>query len=109
MPNYCEFIPKTEDHNGTVEITVDEYEVFRLLNLEKKTQSECAQRMNISRPTVARISAIVGEKIADALVHGKRIVITGGDVQICAVQKPECVNEPHCCHRNQTNTGGIKE
>lgn len=99
MPKYREFLPDTDSDNGIVEITVDEYEVFRLLNLEKKTQSECAERMNISRPTVTRINEIASEKIADALVHGKRIHIGGGDVEVCLAPKPECAGEPHCCHK----------
>lgn len=64
MPRYRKFVPKDVESSGTELLSLDEYEVFRLLNLEKKTQSECAERMQISRSTVSRIYDNAGEKIA---------------------------------------------
>lgn len=100
-PKYDEFTPKTSE-NGTVEIALDEYEVFRLLNYEGKTHTECAERMNISRPTVSRINKAVCKKLSDALVNGKRIAIGGGDVMVCQTMRPECSQEKHCCHRAES-------
>ncbi len=98
-PKYDEFAPKTSVENGTIEIALDEYEVFRLLNFEGKTHTECAERMNISRPTVSRINKAVCKKLSDALVNGRRITIGGGDVIVCQAPKPECSREKHCCHK----------
>ena len=101
MPRYRKFVPKDVESSGTEWLSIDEYEVFRLLNLEKKTQSECAERMQISRSTVSRIYDNAGEKIARALVWGRKIVIDGGDVMVCEKMRPECLGEKHCCHRGE--------
>ncbi len=101
MPRYRKFVPKDVESSGTELLSLDEYEVFRLLNLEKKTQSECAERMQISRSTVSRIYDNAGEKIARALVWGRKIVIDGGDVMVCEKMRPECLGEKHCCHRGE--------
>ena len=55
--------------------------------------------MDISRPTVTRIYNSARQKIADALVNGRSITISGGDVTVCEAIRPECVNEKYCCHR----------
>ena len=70
-----------------------------MLDYAKLTQEECAKKMQVSRPTVTRMYETVREKIADALVNGKQILIAGGDVLVCAALKPECAGETHCCHR----------
>lgn len=99
IPKALTFSPEDHKPNGFVTIGFDEYEVIRLLDYEKKSQEICAKRMNISRSTVARIYESAREKIADAFISGKQIQIGGGDVIVCTEMKPECVNEPHCCHR----------
>ncbi len=65
-------------------VTVEEFEALRLIKYETKldgkrlTQTECADRMNVSQPTFSRIldSALV--KITRALVEGKALIIKGG-------------------------------
>ena len=57
--------------------------------------------MQISRSTVSRIYDNAGEKIARALVWGRKIVIDGGDVMVCEKMRPECLGEKHCCHRGE--------
>jgi hypothetical protein len=58
-----------------VELRADEFEALRLMDYEGLYQEECAQRMGISRPTFSRMVAAARCKVADALVHGKRILI----------------------------------
>ena len=65
-------------------MTVDEYEALRLLDGEGLMQEACAARMNIARTTVTAIYESARKKVADALVHGKRLLITGG----CCEFKP---------------------
>ena len=60
-------------------IGYDEYEVIRLLDYELLSQKQCADKMSISRSTVARMYEHARQQIADALVNGKRITISGGD------------------------------
>jgi predicted transcriptional regulator len=58
-----------------VELRADEFEALRLMDYEGLYQEECAQRMGISRPTVSRMVAEARRKVADVLVHGKRLLI----------------------------------
>jgi predicted DNA-binding protein (UPF0251 family) len=98
MPEHTRFYPEN-GINGNVVLTVDEYEVMRLLDYMGFSQEKCAERMNVSRTTVTRMYESVRKKIAEALVMGRGILIEGGDVMVCSGIKPECVNEPNCCHR----------
>lgn len=98
VPKTLEFFPSGKE-NGIIKLGFDEYETLRLLDYEKKTQEQCAKRMNISRTTVTRIYEQAREKIASALVNGNKIVIGGGDVKFCPALKEECKNEIHCCHK----------
>nr|WP_315023059.1 DUF134 domain-containing protein [uncultured Aminipila sp.] len=66
-----------------VHMSVDEYETIRLMDLEGCTQEECAIQMGIARTTVQGIYNDARKKLADALVHGKRLTITGGDYMLC--------------------------
>ena len=80
-------------------IGYDEYEVIRLLDYELLSQKQCADKMSISRSTVARMYEHARQQIADALVNGKRITISGGDIRVCAAMRPECRHIKNCCHR----------
>ena len=66
-----------------VEMTVDEYEAIRLIDLEGFTQEECAQQMNIARSTAQGIYVEARRKLADALVNGKLLLIKGGSFRLC--------------------------
>ena len=92
--------------NGTITIGFDEYETVRLLDYVGLTQEQCSKKMAVSRTTVTRMYDAARRKIAAALVEGRRIEITGGDVIVCTALKPECVNEPHCCHRSEPTRQG---
>lgn len=78
LPVYRSFSPDDITAAESVRMTVDEYEALRLLDDEDLTQEACAARMNISRTTVTAIYDSARKKVADALVHGKRLLITGG-------------------------------
>lgn len=101
IPKTLTFFPEGDESNGIVTIGLDEYEVIRLLDYEKKSQEMCAQRMNISRSTVTRMYDSVRNKLATAFVEGKQIRIDGGDVMVCTQMRPECVDEEHCCHKDK--------
>ena len=60
-----------------------EYEVIRLVDLEKKTHEQCAAQMDISRTTVTEIYETAREKIARCIVLGQRLVIAGGNYRLC--------------------------
>jgi predicted DNA-binding protein (UPF0251 family) len=67
-----------------VVLTVDEFEAIRLTDLEGLYQTDAAEKMSISRQTLGRILESAHRKIADALVHGKALLIKGGPIEIMA-------------------------
>lgn len=78
-PGYDSFLPGGIPIEEKVFLTVDEYEVIRLIDLENKKQDECAAIMKIARTTVTSIYECARYKIADAIVNGKRMYIRGGN------------------------------
>ena len=82
LPRVAEFAPAGECA-GVVEMTVDEYEVIRLLDLLGLSQEECAQQMGVARTTVQAISDSARRKVAEALVGAKRLRIGGGAYRLC--------------------------
>jgi predicted DNA-binding protein (UPF0251 family) len=82
-----------------VTMTVDEYETIRLIDLEGFTQEECAKQMDIARTTVQGIYDNARKKLADSLVHGKVLLIGGGEYVLCDGLEETCV----CggCHRHR--------
>lgn len=82
-PDYSEFLPGGIPCGENVLLTVDEYEVIRLIDLEKLTHEQCAKRMDISRTTVTEIYESAREKIADSIVNGKKMIIKGGNYRLC--------------------------
>ncbi len=61
-----------------VTVTVDEYEALRLVDMEGMDHGAAAERLGVSRPTVARIVSSAHHKVAEALATGKAICIEGG-------------------------------
>ena len=94
------FLPAGGSAKGEgVTLGLDEYEVVRLLDYVHLSQQQCAEKMKISRTTVTRMYESARSKIAAALVCGQPLTIRGGDVVICEAMRPECRDEPLCCHR----------
>ena len=93
MPVYRSFSPDDISAADSVKITVDEFETLRLLDDEGLTQEACASRMNIARTTVTAIYESARRKVADALVHGKRLLVTGGCCEFPPVEIPKTVLE----------------
>jgi len=72
-------------------LAVEEAEAIRLKELEGLEQEDCAQVMNVSRTTFARVLASARQKVADALLNGKAIRIEGGNFEM-AQRRFRCVN-----------------
>jgi len=66
-----------------INMTIDEYETIRLIDLEEFTQEKCASQMNIARTTVQGIYNNARKKIAQSLVNGKFLFIKGGEYRLC--------------------------
>jgi len=73
-----------------VQLTVDEYEAIRLIDLQGFTQEECAEQMKIARATAQRIYTDARKKLADCLVHGKNLAIEGGEFRLCDGLEKTC-------------------
>jgi len=78
-------------------LTVDEYEVIRLVDFEKKTHEVCAVLMDISRTTVTEIYERARYKLADSLINGKELCIAGGNYRLCNGTAKNC--EKRDCKR----------
>ncbi len=88
--------------NGYLNMTVDEYEAIRLIDLEGFTQEECAEQMNVARTTVQGIYVEARKKIAESLVNGKVLLIEGGEYRLCDATGNGCGRG---CHRHGRRSG----
>jgi predicted DNA-binding protein (UPF0251 family) len=63
-----------------VRLTLDGLEAIRLADMEGLYHEEAALRMGISRATYARVLNTARKSVAEALVQGKAVEISGGTV-----------------------------
>lgn len=91
LPMFRSFSLDDVDTINSITMTVDEYEVIRLLDHEGFNQEECASRMNVSRTTVTAIYESARKKMADMLVSGKRLLIVGGNYHFPPVDIPQII------------------
>jgi len=81
-PLFTEFKPigVSNRYLEEVQLTLDEYEAFRLSDYEGLSQEEAAEEMEISRPTFARMIERARKKISEMIVNGKLLTINGGNI-----------------------------
>lgn len=92
LPNHLEFGPlggnlKTD---SKIILSVEEFEVIRLIDLEGLEQVEAAERMEVARSTVQRMYSEAKGKLANALVNGRILKIKGGDYTLCDLDQGKC-------------------
>ena len=97
-PAYDSFRPDGIPTGAKINMTLDEYEAIRLIDLNKCTHEQCAQQMGISRTTVTEIYESARYKLADSLVHGKVLCISGGNYHFCDG------TDTFCCDRKCKRT-----
>lgn len=97
-PKYCRKIGCIPDINyykpkgipssqlEEVILTLDEYESIKLADFEGLYQEDASLKMDISRQTFGRILDSAHRKIADVLIHGKALKISGGEVSIAGIK-----------------------
>ena len=98
-PEYGTFAPEGVAGDAAVYLTLDEYEVIRLVDREKQTHEQCAAQMDISRTTVTEIYESAREKIARCIIDGCRLVIGGGNYRLCDGSARPCRGRKCCKDR----------
>lgn len=86
-PQVQAFRPEGGRGGEPIRLTLDEYEVIRLVDLEQRSHEQCAAQMDISRSTVQEIYGSARRKLAACLVHGRRLEIAGGNYRVCGGQE----------------------
>lgn len=81
-PDFWSFSPDDESTEAPVMLSLDEFETIRSIDWLGQNQEECAQEMQIARTTVTSIYESARKKLADALVNGRRIIISGGSYRL---------------------------
>ncbi len=81
-PDHWSFSPEDAAEGEPVILSLDEYETIRLMDREGLTQEQCAARMGVARTTVTAIYDSARRKLAQVLVDGRRLRITGGSYQL---------------------------
>jgi predicted DNA-binding protein (UPF0251 family) len=94
------------DPDHYIQMTVDEYETIRLIDLERLTQEECARQMNVARTTVQGIYSEARRKVAAALVEGRVLWIEGGKYRLCDGHVRTCGHRGCRRHRWGQGLGG---
>ncbi len=82
-PQYNSFSPYGIKNTEQVVLMVDEFEAVRLIDYEKRTHEQCAKQMGISRTTITEMYERARTKIADCIVNGKTLSISGGNYALC--------------------------
>ncbi|MCI9440853.1 MAG: DUF134 domain-containing protein [Ruminococcus sp.] len=82
-PKYDSFAPCGSERPEQVFLAVDEFETIRLVDHERRTHEQCAKQMGISRTTVTEMYERARSKIADCLINGKTLCISGGNYALC--------------------------
>ena len=78
-PDFNRFGPKGVPNKGFINITLEELETIKLIDMNNMTQEECAISMRVARTTVTGIYNDARNKIAVAIVEGKTLIIEGGN------------------------------
>lgn len=96
MPKCMEFGPrkktsgKQENSTERIVMSIDEFEVIRLIDFEGLNQEESAGRMGVARTTVQAIYARARKKLAACIVNGVSLTIDGGDYRLCENDDNSC-------------------
>ena len=105
FPQVDTITPSGKSGTGSeiVNMSVEEYEVMRLIDNEDLNQEQCAEVMGVARSTVQRLYNDARKKIADSIINVKVLKISGGDYTMCVKKS----NQPMCngCNRYQGRGG----
>ncbi|WP_029319062.1 NifB/NifX family molybdenum-iron cluster-binding protein [Butyrivibrio sp. AE3004] len=92
LPGQFGFIPADNVGENAVKLTFDEFETIRLLDREGMTQEQCADKMGVARTTVTAMYESARKKVAEMLVEGRSLTISGGNVRFNIMQSESFKN-----------------
>ena len=84
---------------GQVQLSLDEFEAFRLADHMGLSHEEAAEEMEISRPTFTRLIEKARKNIADFIINGKVLNIDGGNIHF----RNNIIRCHDCGHMFKTN------
>ncbi|BAI81156.1 conserved hypothetical protein [Deferribacter desulfuricans SSM1] len=96
--NFCEHIP-------VAELSIDQLEAMRLADLEGLSQEEAADKMHVSRQTFGRIVEQARRIVTDALVNGKRLILSYDEHIEFVPREVKCIE----CGHEWVLADGIEE
>lgn len=97
-PENLSFTPDSGKTDEPVILTIDEFEVIRLIDREGFSQEEAGVQLGVARTTVQKIYENARKKLADALVLGLTLKIEGGDFRLCNGTDATCTKY-NCNHK----------
>jgi predicted DNA-binding protein (UPF0251 family) len=80
------------EHLEILTLSLDELEALRLADVEGDEQEQAAAKMNVSRPTFGRILERARRTVAEAVLKGKALEISGGPVTTGRRERIRCRN-----------------
>ena len=92
LPGQFGFIPSDNIGENAIQLTFDEFETIRLLDREGMTQEQCAAKMGVARTTVTAMYESARKKVAEMLVDGRGLTISGGNVRFNIIQSESFKN-----------------
>jgi predicted DNA-binding protein (UPF0251 family) len=91
LPDNDGFAPVVQSgEKEAIVLNVDEYEAIRLIDREGFSQEQCGEYMRIARATVQQIYTSARKKLADALVEGRYLRVSGGSYWLCDAKELDC-------------------
>lgn len=93
LPSRNRFLCDGFDNGSMHTMTVEEFETIRLIDYIGLTQEQCASQMHVARTTVQRLYTDARKKIAEYLISGSSLEISGGNYKLCE-------NSTVCCQQN---------
>ena len=76
-------LPETYRQEGApIILGLDEFECIRLIDFCGLSQAECGERMQVAKTTIALIYEHARRKIAESIVYGRPLEITGGSYRL---------------------------
>lgn len=99
----CTSFRPCEGSGEAISMALDEYEAIRLIDFEGLTQEQCAAQMEIARTTAQSIYTSARKKLAQCIVQGRPLQISGGDVRFCEHHNASCGKG--CCRRKNPQDG----